>query len=122
MPGVGGVDATVAIRRNFPNARIIILTTYGGDEDIYRALQAGARSYVLKDVPRREFLDLIRAVHSGQRPIPPEVASKLAERIPASELTKRELDVLKLIVDGKSNKEIANKLGITEGTVKYYVK
>jgi len=121
MPGVNGVDATVAIRKDFPNARIIVLTTYSGDEDIYRALNAGARAYLLKDSGRKELLEIIRAVHQGQRRIPADVAARLADRIPASDLTQRELDVLKLIVKGKSNKEIADILSIAEGTVKYYV-
>ena len=121
MPGLNGVEATAAIRKNFPSARIIVLTTYDGNEDIYRALQAGARAYLLKATSRKDLLETIRAVHLGQLRIPAEVAARLAERIPVSELTKRELDVLRLIVKGKSNKEIANVLGITEGTVKYYV-
>lgn len=121
MPGVNGVEATVAIRKNFPSARIIVLTTFDGNEDIYRALQAGARAYLLKDTSRKDLLETIRAVHSGQRRIPAEVAARLAERVPVFELTKRELDVLRLIVKGKSNKEIAAVLSITEGTVKYYV-
>src|SRR5690242_11704064 len=98
MPLMNGVEATKAIRSEFPNARIIVLTTYDGDEDIYRALQAGARAYLLKDVLRDELLAAIRAVHKGQVHIPPEVAARLAERLPLSDLTARELDVLKLIV------------------------
>ena len=121
MPGVSGVEAIAAIRKDFPNARIIVLTTYAGDEDIFRALQAGARAYLLKDTSRKELVDTIRAVYQGQRRVPPEIAARLADRIPLSELTERELDVLKLIVKGESNKEIAVRLDITEGTVKYYV-
>jgi two-component system NarL family response regulator len=121
MPEMSGVEATVAIKRKFPNARIVVLTTYDGDEDIYRALQAGARAYLLKDTSRNDIFETIRAVHRGERRIPAEIAARLAERVAGSELTKRELDVLKQIVKGKSNKEIASVLNITEGTVKYYV-
>src|SRR6184192_3070603 len=113
MPVMGGVEATIAIREDFPDARIIVLTTYDGDENIYRALQGGARAYLLKDIPREEFLDDIRAVYQGQYCIPPAVAARLAQRIPGPELSARELEVLKLIVEGMSNKEIASALSIT---------
>lgn len=121
MPEMNGVEAIAAIRKEFPDSRIIVLTTYDGDEDIYRALQAGARAYILKDMVGDELLDAIRAVHAGQRRIPPAVAARLAERMPRSELTPRELEVLRLIVKGKSNKEIAAALFVTEGTVKIHV-
>ncbi|MBI4660176.1 MAG: response regulator transcription factor [Verrucomicrobia bacterium] len=121
MPGMGGVEATVAIREEFPGARIIVLTTYDGDENIYRALQAGARAYLLKDIPRNEFLEDIRAVHNGKYCIPPAVAARLAQRMPHPELSSRELEVLKLIVEGMSNKEIANTLSVTESTIKNHV-
>jgi len=121
MPEMGGVAAIVAIREQFPQARIIVLTTYDGDEDIYRGLQAGAMAYLLKDTSREELLETIRAVHAGQRRIPPEVASKLAERIMGPSLTERELAVLAQIVAGKSNREIGQALVITEGTVKAHV-
>jgi two-component system NarL family response regulator len=121
MPVMGGVEATIAIREEFPDARVIVLTTYDGDENIYRALRAGAMAYLLKDIPRGEFLDDVRAVHSGQYCIPPTVAARLAQRLPYSELSCRELDVLKLIVEGLSNKEIASALAITESTVKNHV-
>jgi two-component system NarL family response regulator len=121
MPEMDAVAAITAIRKDFPNAKIIVLTTFHADEEIYRALQAGARSYLLKDIPRKELLDAIRAVHAGHRRIPPEVAEKLAARIPGVELTAREMDVLKLIVKGMSNKEIAATLNISEGTVKSYI-
>jgi len=121
MPQLNGVEAIHAIRAEWPQARMIILTTYDGDEDIYRALQAGAQAYLLKGMPRTELLDTIRAIHAGHKRIPPEVAAKLAERISASQLTERELEVLQLIVAGQSNKEIGNSLSITEGTVKAHV-
>ena len=121
MPEMNGVAAIVAIRSEFPDARIIVLSTYDGDEDIYRAFQAGARAYLLKDMHHEEVVNAIRAVHQGQRFIPPAIANRLAERMPRSELTARELEVLKLIVKGMSNKEIASALLITEGTVKIHV-
>ena len=121
LPEIGGVEAIRRIREQFPEARVIILTTYDGDEDIYRGLQAGAKAYLLKDTPREELLDTIRAVHAGQKRIPPEVAVKLTDRMMGPELTKREMDVLRLIVAGKSNREIGADLNITEGTVKAHV-
>jgi len=121
MPEMNGVAAIVAIRNEYPDARIIVLSTYDGDEDIYRAFQAGARAYLLKDMHHEELVNAIRAVHQGQRFIPPAIANRLAERMPRSELTARELEVLKLIVKGMSNKEIAAALLITEGTVKIHV-
>jgi len=121
MPEMNGIEAIQAICKEFPDSRIIVLTTYDGDEDIYRALQAGARSYILKDMVGDELIEAIRVVHSGQRRIPPEIAARLAERMPRSDLTPRELEVLKLIVKGKSNKEIASELFVTEGTVKVHV-
>lgn len=121
MPELGGVQAITAIRAEFPSARFVVLTTFDGDEDIYRALQAGAQAYLLKDTPREELLDAIRAVQAGQKRIPSEVAAKLADHLTASELTEREREVLKLIVAGKSNKEIGAALGIAEGTVKIHV-
>ncbi len=121
LPNLDGVVAIAQIRSDRPQARVIVLTTYDDDEDIYRALRAGAMAYLLKDTPRDELLDTIRAVHAGQKRIPPDVAVKLAERILAPELTERELEVLKLIVAGKSNKEIGAALSISEGTVKVHV-
>jgi two-component system NarL family response regulator len=121
MPEMNGVEAILAIREEFPEGRIIVLTTYDGDEDIYRALQAGARGYILKDMVGDELIEAIRAVHAGQRRLPPAVAARLAERMPRSELTPRELEVLRLIVRGKSNKEIAAALFVTEGTIKIHV-
>lgn len=121
MPQLDGLEAIIAIHNEWPQARVIILTTYDGDEDIYRALQAGAHAYLLKGVPRAELLETIRAVHAGNRRIPPAVAAKLAERISTSGLTDREMEVLELIVAGQNNKEIGNSLSITEGTVKAHV-
>jgi DNA-binding NarL/FixJ family response regulator len=121
MPEMTGVEAITAIRAQEPDARIIVLTTYDGDEDIYRAFQAGARAYLLKDMHHDDLLGALRAVHQGQRFIPQAIANRLAERIPRSELTTRELEVLKLIVKGMSNREIAATLFITEGTVKIHV-
>ena len=121
MPEKNGVEAIIEIRKEFTEARFIVLTTYDGDEDIYRALQAGARGYLLKDMLREGLLEAIRAVHAGGRRIPAEVASRLAERLTRTELTSRELQVLGLIVKGRSNKEIAAELGVAEGTVKIHI-
>ncbi len=121
MPVLGGVDAIGRIRAEWPEARIVVMTTFDGDEDIYRALQAGARAYLLKDTPREEIVDAIRSVYAGYKRIPSEIASKLADRLTAEPLTERELAVLKQIVAGQSNKEIGAALGIAEGTVKVHV-
>ena len=121
LPNMTGVEAITEIRRGFPNARIIVLTTYDGDEDIYRALQAGARGYLLKDMSGDELMDAIRTVHAGRSRIPPAVAQRLAERLGGPDLTTRELEVLKLIVSGKSNKEIGRDLFISEATVKTHI-
>jgi two-component system NarL family response regulator len=121
MPVMNGVEATRAIREDSPNARVIVLTTYDGDEDIYRALEAGARAYLLKEMQHEELLEVIRAVHAGQRRVPSAVGARLAEAMPRSELTRRELEVLGLVVKGFSNKRIGNALAITEGTVKIHV-
>lgn len=121
MPELNGVAAITAIREFAPNARIIVLTTYDRDEDIYRGLKAGAKAYLLKETPPQELIETIRAVHAGQTRIPPDIAAKLAERMIGPELTQRELDVLELLMAGKSNKEIASALFISEGTVKTHV-
>ena len=121
MPEMGGVAAIQAIIQADKQAKIIILTTYDGDEDIYRGFQAGAKAYLLKDTPREMLLDTIRAVNAGQRRVPPEVAVKLTDRMLGPELTGRELDVLRLIVAGQSNRQIGASLSITEGTVKTHV-
>lgn len=121
MPRLEGVAAITQIRAVSPTAAIIILTTYDGDEDIYRGLQAGARGYLLKDATAEELLEAIRSVHRGQKYIPPQVALKLAERINITELTDRELEVLRLLVIGKSNAEIGAALSISERTVKFHI-
>src|SRR6266576_6943643 len=122
MPGLGGVEATTQIRREFPAARIIVLTTYEGDEDIHRALDAGARGYLLKDMVAAEVLNVIRTVHGGRRGIPHAVAAKLAEHTPRVPLTPRETEVLSLVANGLSNAEVAARIGRTEGTVKVHLK
>ena len=122
MPDMNGVDAMIAIRNEFPEARFIVLTTYAGDAQIMRALKAGARAYLLKSLLRRELVDTIRAVHAGQKRIPAELAAQLADHVADDFLTSREIDVLKLIAAGNSNKIVADKLSITEETVKGHVK
>jgi DNA-binding NarL/FixJ family response regulator len=122
MPELGGVEATVRIREEFPAARIIILTTYEGDEDIHRALEAGARAYLLKDMARKDLLCTIREVQAGRRCIPSPVAARLAEHTPRVALSSRELEVLKHIAEGLRNKEIGAALNIAEDTVKIHVK
>jgi DNA-binding NarL/FixJ family response regulator len=121
MNAMNGVETTKAIRAEFPNARIIVLTTFDGDEDIYRALQAGARGYLLKGMDTEELLSAIRTVHGGKSRIPGPVAERLAERMNAPTLTDRETEVLGLIVGGNSNKEIAAALFISEATVKTHI-
>jgi two-component system, NarL family, response regulator len=121
MPRVGGVEATAAIRKHDPQARILVLTTYDGDENIYRALQAGALGYLLKDMPREDFVAAVQKVAQGEYYIPQQVAARLAQRLPAQDLSHREMDVLKLIVQGRSNKEIADRLGLSESTIKNHV-
>jgi two-component system NarL family response regulator len=121
MPKMGGVEAIVAIRKEFRDARLIILTTYDGDEDIYRSLQAGAQGYLLKDMFFEELEDAIRKVHAGWRRIPAQVAERLAERMGSSDLTGREIEVLEQIVAGNSNKAIAHRLNISEATVKSHI-
>jgi len=122
MPELNGVDAMSAIRAEFPEARIIVLTTYAGDVQVMRALKAGARAYLLKGLLRKELLDTIRAVHAGQKRVPPGVAAGIAEHATDDALTAREIDVLRLISGGNANKEIAAQLSITEETVKGHVK
>jgi two-component system NarL family response regulator len=121
LPGISGAEATRTICREFPDAAIIMLSTHDGEEDIYRSLQAGARAYLLKTAARKELIDTIRAVHAGERCISPAVGTRLAERMMHPELTSREIDVLQLIVRGRSNKEIAADLSIAEVTIKLHV-
>jgi DNA-binding NarL/FixJ family response regulator len=122
MPDMGGIDAIIAIRQEFPNARIVVLTTFRGDVQATRALKAGAAGYLLKDMLRTDLINTIRAVHAGQRRIPQEVAAQLAEHVVADRLSGRELDVLRSVASGCSNKIIADKLSITEHTVKGHMK
>lgn len=122
LNGTSGLDATIAIRHEFPHARIIMLTTYDGDEDIYRALNAGAQGYLLKDTLRKELIEVIRAVHAGKRRIPPAVAAKLAEHLPRMPLSAREIEILKLVAQGLRNKEVGGMLEIAEDTVKVHIK
>ena len=121
MPEMSGIECIIAIRSDFPQARIIVLTTYPGDVQVVRALKAGARSYLLKGQVDRELPDVIRAVHAGQKRIPPEIAAELAEHTAEDNLSAREMDVLQLIAAGNANKEIASKLFIAEETVKSHV-
>jgi two-component system NarL family response regulator len=121
LPGRSGSETTEAIRSEFPDARIIILSTYSGDEEVYQALQAGAMAYLSKSVQREDLVRVIRKAAAGERHIPEELAARLAAQTPRSHLSPRELEVMRLIVDGKRNKEIADVLCISEGTVKIHV-
>jgi two-component system NarL family response regulator len=122
MPGMSGAETTAAIRQKFPAARIIMLTTYDGAEDIHRALEAGARGYLLKKMRGPEVVRAIREVFAGQRYIPQAVGSRMAERMPCADLTQRELEVLRLLAKGSSNKEIATALNFTEHAAKSHLK
>jgi len=122
MPEMNGVDAMIAISGEFPGARIIVLTTYTGDVQVLRALKAGARAYLLKGLLRKELLDTIRLVHAGQKRMPPEIATELAEHATDDALSPREIEVLRLVSGGNANKEIAARLSITEETVKGHIK
>jgi DNA-binding NarL/FixJ family response regulator len=122
MPEMNGIDAMTIIRDEFPEARFVVLTTYTGDVQVLRALKAGARAYLLKSLLRKELLDTIRAVHAGQKRIPPEIAAQLADHAADDSLTTREIDVLRLIATGLANKIVADELDITEETVKGHVK
>jgi DNA-binding NarL/FixJ family response regulator len=121
MPGVNGIEALSRIVGEFPDARVIVLTTYKGDAQVMRALRAGARAYLLKANVHLEILDVIRTVHAGRKRIPPEIASELAEHATEDELSAREIDVLRLIAAGNSNKQIADRLNIGEATAKFHV-
>jgi len=122
LPGTNGTDTLIAIRGEFPRARIVMLTTSDTEGEIQRALRAGASGYVLKSMPKNELLAVIRAVHAGKRRIPPEVAARLAEHLGDEDLTARELEVLRLIKDGYRNKQIADRLAIAETTVNFHIK
>jgi DNA-binding NarL/FixJ family response regulator len=122
MPEMSGIDAISAIRGEFPDARIIVLTTYAGDFQVSRALKAGVRGYLLKGMLRQELLEAIRVVHAGKKRLSGEVAAEIAEHATDDVLTPREIDVLRLIAEGNANKEIAGKLSLTEETVKGHVK
>ena len=122
LPDLSGIDAMIAIRAEFPDVRIIMLTTFEGDVEVQRSLQAGARGYFLKNMPPGELVDGIRHVHAGKKRIPPEVAAQLAEHMGDEDLTGRELDVLRKVAGGNRNKDIADLLFISEETVKVHIK
>jgi len=122
MPQSNGIDAIRAIRCEFPRARIVVLTTYSGDVQATRALKAGAAGYLLKSMLRTELIDTIRCVHGGQRRIPPEIANEIAEYVGAEPLSTREIEVLRIIATGCSNKIVADRLEISEETVKFHIK
>ena len=121
MPGMNGVETTATILREFPAAKVVLLSTFDAEEDIYRGLQAGARGYLLKSTSRDQLLEALRAVQRGERVLDPTVAGRLAERMPRQALSARELEVVRLVVDGRTNKEIAQALSIAEVTVKVHV-
>jgi DNA-binding NarL/FixJ family response regulator len=122
LPDMNGIDAMIAIRGEFPEARVVVLTTFEGDAEIQRALAAGARGYLLKSTPPRELLEAIRQVHAGKKRIPPEVATRLAEHLSDEALTAREIQVLRQVAGGNRNRDIAQQLFISEETVKVHVK
>jgi DNA-binding NarL/FixJ family response regulator len=122
LPGSSGVEAIMAIRKQFPDARFIVVTSYDADEDIYRAMQSGAQSYLLKEMADEEILSTIRAVHAGESRLPNNVASRLAERLKREDLSRGEMETLGLLVKGRSNKEMADALGLTEAAVKFRLK
>ncbi len=121
MPNLNGVEAIAAIRQEFPNARIAILTTYDTDEDIFRGLEAGAKGYLLKDSKMAELIDAVRQIHAGKKYIPPAVGAKLSERISRPKLSDREREVLQLMSEGKMNQNIADELCISQSTVKFHI-
>ena len=122
MPGMSGIEAILAIRAEFPNARFIVLTTYQGDIQALRALKAGAAGYLLKNMLRKELLDTIRLVHAGRRRIPSEIAAELADHVTEDALSDREVDVLRRVASGNANKIIAEQLNVSEATVKGHMK
>ena len=121
MPNLNGTEAISRIRNEFPDAKIIVLSTYGGDVQVLRAIKAGARGYIVKGHVHRELLDTIRSVHAGHKRIPPEIAAELADHAADDQLSSREIDVLRLIGEGNANKQIADKLSIAETTVKNHI-
>jgi two-component system NarL family response regulator len=121
LPGMSGVEAILAICHQFPDARIIVNTTYDADEDIHRAIQSGAKSYLLKDMPKELILDIVRSVHAGHEVLPSQVETRLKERMARPELTRREMAVMELLAKGTSNKEIADFLRISEPAVKFRI-
>lgn len=122
LPDISGIDALIAIRSEYPDARVIMLTTFEGDVEIQRALEAGARGYLLKSTPPKELMDAIRQVHAGRKRVPPEVAAQLAEHLSDDALTPREIDVLRHVAGGNRNRDIAERLFISEETVKVHIK
>ena len=122
LPDKSGIDTMISIRTEFPEARIIMLTTFEGDVEIQRALEAGARAYLLKNMPPKELVEVIRQVHAGKKRIPPQLAAQLAEHMSDEALTSREIEVLKQIAEGNRNRDIGEKLFITEETVKVHIK
>jgi DNA-binding NarL/FixJ family response regulator len=122
MPDMSGIDALIAIRTEFPEARIIMLTTFEGDVEVQRALEAGARGYLLKSMPPKELIEAIRQVHTGKKRIPPELAAQLAEHLGDESLTEREVEVLRHVAGGNRNRDIAEQLFISEETVKVHIK
>jgi DNA-binding NarL/FixJ family response regulator len=122
LPDMSGVDSLIAIRADFPEARIIMLTTFEGDVEVYRALEAGARAYFLKSMPYTELLDAIRQVHAGKKSIPAVIATRLAEHLSDEALTQREIEILRCAAEGNRNREIADRLFISEETVKVHIK
>jgi DNA-binding NarL/FixJ family response regulator len=122
LPDRSGIDAMIAVRAEFPQARVIMLTTFEGDVEIQRALEAGARGYLLKSMPPEELVEVIRQVHAGKKRIPPQLAAQLAEHMSDEDLTSREIEVLNHIAGGNRNRDIADKLFITEETVKVHIK
>jgi len=122
LPDMSGIDVLIAIRTEFPDARIIMLTTFEGDAEIQRALEAGAHGYMLKSMPAKDLVEMIRSVHAGKRRVPPQVAAHLAEHLGDESLTAREIDVLRHIAGGNRNRDIAERLFISEETVKVHIR
>ncbi len=122
LPDKSGIDTLISIRKEFPEARIIMLTTFEGDVEIQRALEAGARAYLLKSMPPKELVEVIRQVHAGKKRVPPQIAAELAEHMSDEALTSREIEVLRQIAEGNRNRDIGEKLFITEETVKVHIK